>query len=50
MRVKRVEKFRRHRFRKGRNVFLLAFVLPFTLAFIGYLISSFFILPVMSSK
>ncbi|MCX8131088.1 MAG: hypothetical protein N3I35_13445 [Clostridia bacterium] len=50
MRVKRVEKFRRTRHRRKRNFFFLAFILPCTLVFIGYIISSFFILPVMAGK
>ncbi len=50
MRVKRVSKFRRSRLKKNRNVIFFAFVLPFALVFLGYLISSFFFLPVMSAR
>ncbi|WP_170138103.1 hypothetical protein [Anaerobacterium chartisolvens] len=50
MRVKRVNKFRRSRLKRNRNVVFFAFILPFALVFLGYLISSFLFLPVMSTR
>ncbi|MDF2523748.1 MAG: hypothetical protein K0R31_1389 [Clostridiales bacterium] len=47
MRVKRVEKFRKYRKIKARKNFFLFLLLPISLVFLGYLISSLVILPAM---
>lgn len=48
MRTKRVDKFKKDRYRKIRKLFLLSIVLPIFIIFIGYIISSLFILPTMT--
>lgn len=48
MRVKRVEKFRKNRQRKNRKLFLFAVLIPSASVFIGYLVTSLIILPVMA--
>ncbi|MCX7709366.1 MAG: hypothetical protein N2484_05895 [Clostridia bacterium] len=45
MRTTRVEKFRKKRFQSYRNLFLTVIVLPSACIFLGYLITSLFILP-----
>lgn len=48
MRTKRLDKFRKYRFRIYRKIFLFAVVIPFASVFVGYLLTALFILPVMS--
>lgn len=45
MRNKRVDKFKKKRFRKVRNILLLTVVIPCILALLGYLVASIIILP-----
>lgn len=47
MRVNRVDKFRKFRKVKTRKYFFFILLLPSTLIFLGYLISSLIILPSM---
>ena len=47
MRIKRLQKFRKYRKIKARQFILLFLVLPISLIFMGYLISSLIILPAM---
>ncbi|HHW48419.1 MAG TPA: hypothetical protein GXX14_07370 [Clostridiaceae bacterium] len=48
MRTKRLEKFRRYRRKKARNYVLFTLVVPCVLVFLGYLISSLIILPIIN--
>ncbi len=48
MRVKRLSKFRKSRNMKIRNLIIAVVLLPFASIFIGYLITSLFILPSMA--
>ncbi|MEG6614365.1 hypothetical protein V6C42_16095 [Pseudoclostridium thermosuccinogenes] len=48
MRTKRLDKFRKYRYRKYRKFFLFVVVIPFASVFVGYLLTSLIILPVMS--
>lgn len=48
MRYKRVDKFRKTRYRKLRKLLLLGVVMPLALVIAGYLVASLIILPSMS--
>ncbi|NLI58093.1 MAG: hypothetical protein GX387_06165 [Clostridium sp.] len=50
MRRKRVEKFKKIRNKRYRKAFLYLFVLPIISIFLGYIIRTVFILPLMASK
>lgn len=50
MRRKRVDKFRKLRRRRFRKVFLYLFILPAISIFIGYIIRTVLILPLMAVK
>ncbi|MGI6777559.1 MAG: hypothetical protein ACOX7R_05910 [Acetivibrionales bacterium] len=45
MRVKRLEKYRKIRYRKIRDIFIYAFILPSLSIFIGYVLTLLIILP-----
>jgi len=48
MRVKRVEKFKRLRYKKLKNIVIYAFVLPSLSILMGYVLTLLFILPVVA--
>jgi len=48
MRTKRLEKFRRYRRKKARNYVFFTLIVPSLLVFLGYIISSLIILPVIN--
>lgn len=50
MRVKRLERFRRNRYRKGMLIILFVIVVPLLSILAGYILTSLVILPVMASK
>jgi hypothetical protein len=47
MRIKRVEKFRKQRKKDNRNLIIFAFLVPGASVFLGYILTSFVILPIM---
>jgi hypothetical protein len=47
MREKRLNKFRKNRHRRLGKIILLAFVMPFVVAILGYLVATLIILPSM---
>ena len=48
MRYKRVERFRKNRYKKIRRFLLLTVVMPLALVILGYVVASLLILPSMS--
>ena len=48
MRTKRLTKFKKYRHRKTRRLFLFVIIIPLTSIFLGYVLTSLFILPIMS--
>ncbi|HHX17274.1 MAG TPA: hypothetical protein GX727_00240 [Clostridium sp.] len=50
MRIRRVEKFKKLRKRQYKKVFLYLFILPTISIFLGYIIRTLFILPLMAAK
>lgn len=48
MRSKRLERYKRQKRRKIRNIFVFTFIIPLMLITVGYMVASLFILPVMN--
>jgi len=49
MRVKRVAKFKKLRYKKFRKIFIYGLFLPSSLIIVGYIISLLFIIPLINN-